>query len=184
MALYDEVVRGETEQLGPSHTSTLHTKGNKADLLEQLGRHEGAMALYDEVIRGQTEQLGPSHTSTLRTKGNTAGVLVKLGRLAEARALYEEAIRSRTEQLGGEHPDTLNAQYGVVCIEALGQQSDDALRRLEMIKSLGWDDYEWTWQDEDLASLQEGPHVAQFEAICGPKPEGSEGSQGNCREGQ
>ena len=36
--LYEEVIEGQTAQLGGSHSSTLTTKGNLALLLDEMGR--------------------------------------------------------------------------------------------------------------------------------------------------
>ena len=105
--LHEEVIEGETAQLGASHPSTLATKRNLADLQKQMGEVAAARQLYEEVIEGQTAQLGASHTSTLGTKRNLADLQAKMGEVAAARQLYEEVIEGLTAQLGASHPDTL-----------------------------------------------------------------------------
>eukprot|EP01046_Picozoa_sp_COSAG06_P078531 COSAG06_NODE_26124_length_621_cov_0.620690_1_plen_68_part_01 len=55
--LLEEVVEGETAQLGGSHTSTLTPKGNLALLLQGMGEVDAARKLYEEVIEGRTAQL-------------------------------------------------------------------------------------------------------------------------------
>ena len=49
-ALYKEVIRGYTEQLGAQHTATLTAKNNLATLLKARRERDKARALYDEVI--------------------------------------------------------------------------------------------------------------------------------------
>ena len=50
--LYEEVIEGQTAQLGASHTSTLITKGNLAILQSETGEMDEARKLYEEVIEG------------------------------------------------------------------------------------------------------------------------------------
>ena len=77
--LYEEVIEGQTAQLGGSHTGTLTTKNNLALLVSNMGEVDAARKLYEEVIEGETAQLGGSHTGTLTTKGNLAWLLQNMG---------------------------------------------------------------------------------------------------------
>ena len=66
--MYEEVIEGETAQLGASHTSTLLTKRNLAVMFENQGSALSlamAKALYEEVAAGRTEHYGPTHDQTL-----------------------------------------------------------------------------------------------------------------------
>eukprot|EP01044_Picomonas_judraskeda_P015387 COSAG03_NODE_2568_length_2635_cov_42.630521_1_plen_196_part_10 len=105
--LYEEVIEGQTAQLGASHTRTLVTKSNLADLQMEMGEMDAARKLYEEVIEGKTAQLGASHTSTLVTKSNLATLQKKMGEMDAARKLYEEVIEGQTAQLGASHTSTL-----------------------------------------------------------------------------
>ena len=62
--LYEEVIEGQTAQLGASHTSTLVTKSNLAVLQKEMGEMDAARKLYEEAIQGFTAQLGASHQYT------------------------------------------------------------------------------------------------------------------------
>ena len=62
--LYEEVIEGQTAQLGASHTSTLVAKRCLATLQQQMGEMDAARKLYEEVIEGFTAQLGASHQYT------------------------------------------------------------------------------------------------------------------------
>jgi hypothetical protein len=56
--LYEEVIEGETAQLGGSHTSTLTTKGNLVVVLTD--RQQGYYSTYEQTLSIKT-RLGP-HT--------------------------------------------------------------------------------------------------------------------------
>ena len=108
--LYEEVLAGQTAQLGPAHTDTLVTKGNLATLLQKTGGWTEAQRLYEEVAAEQTAQLGPANSHTLLTKGNLACVLQTMGERAEAQCLYEEVAAGQSAQLGPAHIDTLTTK--------------------------------------------------------------------------
>jgi hypothetical protein len=105
--LFEEVLAGQTAELGPTHLNTLRFKGNLANLLVKLGQRAEARRLYEEVVAGQTAQLGPANSSTLLTKGNLATLLQETGESVEARRLYEEVLAGQTVELGPAHEDTL-----------------------------------------------------------------------------
>ena len=130
--LYEEVVAGQTAQLGPAHANTLLTKGNLASLLDKMGEWAEARRVYEEVAAGQTVQLGPAHTSTLITKMNLAVLLKQAGDLASAKPLYEEAAAGFTAQLGPEHPHTKIAVKNLAtCLRQLGAPAPAAVAVLE-----------------------------------------------------
>ena len=102
--LYEEVIEGQTAQLGGSHSSTLTTKGNLALLLEDLGETAEARRLYEEVIEGETAQLGGSHSSTLQTRVNFAVFLVNTGDVLASKTMMDELLLIATEHHGADHP--------------------------------------------------------------------------------
>ena len=116
--LYEEVIESQTAQLGASHTDTLITKSNLANLQKQMGETDAARKLYEEVIEGQTAQLGASHTSTLTTKSNLAILQDEMGEKDAARKLYEEALEGFTAQLGASHQYTKFAHSKVATLLA------------------------------------------------------------------
>ena len=48
--LYEEVIEGHTQQLGPQHTGTLMAKMNLANILSDKSDLVGAKSLYEEAI--------------------------------------------------------------------------------------------------------------------------------------
>ena len=93
--LYEEVVAGQTAQLGPAHSDTLQTKGNLAILFKEIGELADERRLYEEVVAGRTAQLGPGHVDTLNSKAALAAVLVRQHEEVEAAAaLIEPVIES------------------------------------------------------------------------------------------
>ena len=61
--LYEEVIAGRTEQLGPSHTQTLEAKNNLANLLKTLGKRAEARRLYEEAPKRVSGWRPPRPTS-------------------------------------------------------------------------------------------------------------------------
>jgi tetratricopeptide (TPR) repeat protein len=114
--LYERVLKGREEQLGPEHHSTLRTVQNLAIVYEYQGRYKEAEKLYERALKGREEQLGPEHHSTLRTVQNLAIVYQYQGRYKEAEKLCERALKGSEEQLGPEHPDTLGTVQNLAIV--------------------------------------------------------------------
>ena len=70
--LYEEVIEGQTAQLGGSHADTLLTKAQLADLHKQMGEMDVARELFEEAAEGFTAQLGASHSWTVFATSNLA----------------------------------------------------------------------------------------------------------------
>ena len=70
--------------LDGSHADTLKTKGNLAEMQQEMGEMDAARKLYEEVIEGQTAQLDGSHVDTLKTKGNLASLQGRMGEMDAA----------------------------------------------------------------------------------------------------
>ena len=111
--LYEEVIEGQTAQLGASHTSTLLSKSNLANLQNDMGEMDAARRLLEEAIQGFTAQLGASHQYTrfamLVMKAIQANVQNDMGETDQARLLYEEVVEGATALLGASHPFTQRA---------------------------------------------------------------------------
>lgn len=106
--IYEWVLQGYEEAVGPKHTSTLKTVNNLGNICVKQGRLAEAEKMYKQALQGKEEALGSKHTSTLETVGNP-GILYKdQGRLAEAEKMYKQALRGYEEALGPKHTSTLN----------------------------------------------------------------------------
>ena len=68
--MYDRVLAGRENVLGPEHTSTLHTINNLGNLYYYQGKLEKTKAMYEQALMGIDKALGPEHTSTLLTVNN------------------------------------------------------------------------------------------------------------------
>jgi hypothetical protein len=84
------VIASSTQELGPTHVSTLHAQNNLA-LMMHLG---GAPSrdLYRATIAGYEEQVGPSPRFTLNAKLGLALVLDDTEETEEARTLFETVV--------------------------------------------------------------------------------------------
>jgi len=80
-------------------------------------------------------------------------VLHALGDLYTRVGRYEEGLRI-DEQLVRRQPGDPYAWYNLACSHALLGQRREALAALRRAVELGYDDYEWMMQDQDLASLR------------------------------
>ena len=67
--LYEEVIEGETAQLGGSHTSTLRSRINFAIFLANTGDVVGSKAMMDELLVIATEHHGAQHPLTQKIAG-------------------------------------------------------------------------------------------------------------------
>ena len=72
--LYEEVIEGFTAQLGASHTETLLTKSNLANLQQNMGEVDAARTVLEEVVEVSVAQLGDSHRFTQFAKAALAQV--------------------------------------------------------------------------------------------------------------
>jgi hypothetical protein len=121
--LYEEVLPGMTEQLGPAHTTTLGCKMCLAMVLREMGERGQARRLLEEALAGRTEQLGPAHIDTLDCKLDLAALLAQTGEHGEARRLYGEGLAGMTEQLGPTNIHTLRCKMNLaVLLKQMGER--------------------------------------------------------------
>jgi hypothetical protein len=66
--LFEEVIEGETAQLGGSHTSTLQTMYNLAVLLENIGDTTALNALLVRLVEGNTVARGAEDPETVEVR--------------------------------------------------------------------------------------------------------------------
>jgi hypothetical protein len=92
--LFEEVVAGQTEQLGPSHTDTLRTKYKLAGLFEDTEEPEAARRLFEECVAGYTELFGSRHATTLNAKHQLLDLLEDRDEVDEVRKIYQELTTS------------------------------------------------------------------------------------------
>jgi hypothetical protein len=66
--MFEDVVVGQTEQLGAGHVTTLLTKGKWANLLLQMEERARARGLYEECAVGFAAAYGPEHPHTIQAR--------------------------------------------------------------------------------------------------------------------
>jgi hypothetical protein len=92
---------------GAEHPRTLGNRGDRAFMLQRLGRLEEAEAEQRAVIRIQERVLGGEHPDTLTSRGNLSSTLQDLGRAEEAAAELRAVLKELERLLGPEHRSTL-----------------------------------------------------------------------------
>ena len=101
--MYEEVIEGQTETLGPQHTETLDTMYNLADLLEsrRFKDFSRARELFVAVAAGYQEAHGPDHAETLDAEERLrrANFRLKAKRIAAVHAVA--AVSRAQSAMGG-----------------------------------------------------------------------------------
>ncbi|KZP24380.1 TPR-like protein [Athelia psychrophila] len=126
VALYQQVLEGQTHQLGAEHLDTLHTVDSLADVYERQGKYDDAETLYQRALAGREQQLGADHRATLGTVNDLAIVYWRQEKYAKAEALYQRALAGREQQLGADHPDTLDTVNNLALLYQLQGKYNEA----------------------------------------------------------
>ena len=108
--LLESVIEGQTAVLGPDDASTLATKVDLANVMQQQGHHREARALKEGIVEALVADLGASNPATLNAKANLAIAMKEEGCLREAILLLQEVVEAQAAQLGADHLQTLNSK--------------------------------------------------------------------------
>lgn len=88
-------------------------------------------------------------------------VLVELGHVYTRLGRYEEGL-AVDHKLVAFAPEDPTVRYNLACSEALVGQRDAALDTLEIALELGYKDFAFMREDEDLLSLQSEPRFIEL----------------------
>ena len=77
--VYQRLLRRREKILGLSHSDTLHTTNDLAQLLCTLEQYMDAKEMYTRVLVGYETSMGHDHPDTLKVVMNLAVVMFKLG---------------------------------------------------------------------------------------------------------
>ena len=120
------------QRLFPFDINNLLTaKGNIANTLDSLGRHDEALALRRDVFQQRKQISGIEYGDTLREAVNLASGLIQMGRFADVRSFLSEnaCIAVAKRCLGPDHDVTLKLRM----LES-GAVSDDVKSSLDELK--------------------------------------------------
>ncbi len=106
--LLEKCLQQQKDTLGLSHTHTLSTLQNLADLYSKLGMYDKAKRALEDVFIRRKSILGATHQDTISTYHSLAAVHLVLRDYSEAKRIYEEVLEVRRSTLGPSHPLTLN----------------------------------------------------------------------------
>src|SRR5262249_36496815 len=87
--------------------------GGRADVLEEMGKHEEAKALQERVVTRREKVLGPDHPDVAAALNGLVATLTHMGRYDEARASQERALSINERTLGSDHPEVAGAAYNL-----------------------------------------------------------------------
>ncbi|KAK5238550.1 hypothetical protein LTR47_000293 [Exophiala xenobiotica] len=106
--IYQHVLAGTEQELGPTHIQTLQTFNNVGILYMDEGKLEQAEEYCLRALTGYEQELGPAHKSTLDTVNNVGVLYSDQGKLEQAEKYYLRALAGRQQALGPTHPSTLD----------------------------------------------------------------------------
>jgi serine/threonine protein kinase len=125
-----EIIPIQVRLLGNDHPQMSTSMHNLAYALMQQGRYSDAEKVLREVLDIDERVLGKDHPMTLKSMTNLAIDLGRDSRYIEAEKLIRETIERQVRAHGPEAPDTAEAVYNLACIEALGGETQSALKQL------------------------------------------------------
>ena len=88
--LYMRVLKGDKEQLGPSHPHTLDSIYNLARLYQAEGDIAQALPLFREELQGCAQLYGAEHQETKTSARNLRQLLLEIGSSEEAAKISEQ----------------------------------------------------------------------------------------------
>jgi tetratricopeptide (TPR) repeat protein len=105
--LFQHVLAGREQELGPTHIETLRTFNNVGVLYYDQGKLEQAEEYYLRALGGKEQTLGPALELTLDTVHNLGTLYSDRGKLEQAEKYYLRALTGCEQELGPTHPSTL-----------------------------------------------------------------------------
>ena len=90
--LYQRLLRRREKTLGPSHSDTLHTTNDLAQLLCTLEQYNDAKGMYARVLVEYETTMGYDNEDTLKVATNLAAVMYKLGDSPSFTVIYYPSI--------------------------------------------------------------------------------------------
>ncbi|KGO78557.1 Tetratricopeptide-like helical [Penicillium italicum] len=105
--IYQRVLAGYEQGLGPDHISTLITVDNLGNLYQAQGKLDQAERMYQRALAGKEKALGPDHLSTLTTVNNLGLLYRDQGKLDLTEQMYQRALAGQEKALGPDHTSTL-----------------------------------------------------------------------------
>jgi tetratricopeptide (TPR) repeat protein len=111
--MFNQVLQGKTEVLGPTHAITLDTVNNLGLLYAYSSKLCEAEKLYEQALRGKEKIYGPTHLSTLDTVNNLGNLYTAQDKLDEAEQMFQRALQGYEEALGPSDPSTLYAVHNL-----------------------------------------------------------------------
>ena len=90
--MFKELLPDKVHALGPSHPSTLATRGNIASWTGSCGDAAAALKLFKQLLPDRVNALGSGHPDVLETRSNIASWTGACGYAAEALRLFKELL--------------------------------------------------------------------------------------------
>jgi Tetratricopeptide repeat len=123
-AMFEQVLGGCENVVGPEHPATLTVSGNLGVALVSAGRRRDGIARIEANVQDRARVLGREHPDTLTARDALATAYRLNGDVDLALELAKRVTAQRTRLLGATHPDTLTSRMGQICaITAAGDMS-------------------------------------------------------------
>ncbi len=127
VALYERVLKLDSDILGAGHLETIAARTQLAELYERTTREEQAAELYQKALELCRESVGSHHPETAASLNQLAYAHRLLGDYAMALPLYEEALAIRREVLGEDHESTATSLNNLAGLQVAMGDYDEAL---------------------------------------------------------
>jgi eukaryotic-like serine/threonine-protein kinase len=160
--LQRETLATQTRVLGPEDPDTLDSQSSLAGILIEERRYAEAEKIARETFGAQLRLLGPRHTSTMDTRRQLARAMAYTHRYVEAVKLFQDVTEEENNPAG--QGNRWLAWYGLACVAAAANRSDDALRYLREAINRGYQDADGLMADDDLKNLRPNPMFQQLVA--------------------
>jgi tetratricopeptide (TPR) repeat protein len=145
LALYDESLGILRQQYGDLHPDIARVLGNRAQLLDQIGRTKEAAEGYEQALRVQRAVFRADHPDIAVSLLSLGLVKKHLGDYAGAEADTREGLEMNRKLFGDEAPETAHARSDLgIVLRALDKNDEaEAMQRSAIAvytKTLGPDD--------------------------------------------
>ncbi|MEU4743137.1 tetratricopeptide repeat protein [Actinosynnema sp. NPDC023658] len=110
VAVHEDLLRVQSEVLGPDDPATLTTRGRLARWLGEAGDRRGAATAFERLLADRARVLGADHPDTLATRNDQAFAYGEGGDPDRAVTVLRELLRDQERVQGPLHPNTLDTR--------------------------------------------------------------------------
>jgi eukaryotic-like serine/threonine-protein kinase len=157
-----EALASLTRVLGPDRPDTMACRTSVARTLNREGKYAEAEKLARTSFDAQLRTLGPGHPQTLDSLQQLGRALGFSHHYAEAQKLFSDVIEKQNAAKGQGDPTAIWFAYA--CVAVAANRPDDAMKYFRQAVSLGYNDPNDLWSEDDLKSFHSNPDFQKLVA--------------------